>query len=144
MDTVQSFLGYFFTSIPGKEFAYYKAFYLFIAILFVSAIIFSQNYKKKKKTDVAFKRCFKNVSNRLITFAIIFGILMLLRYEQIPYLSTRILLYLTSLIFLYWLYKTVKTYKVTYLKAKGHQEEKKHSLKEKKEVKTYSASKKRK
>ena len=144
METISSILHYFFTSIPGKEFAYYNYFYAFIGLLIIGSIIFSQTYKKKKKTDLAFKKLFKNVSNRLMTFGIIFGLLVLLRYEQIPYFSMRALLYLTGGLFTYWLYKTVKTYKTTYLKAKQDQDNKKSTKNAKKKVKTYSASKKKK
>jgi len=144
METISSILEYFFTSVPGKEFAYYNHFYVFIAILFILSIAFSQIYKKKKKTDIAFKRLFKKVSSRLMTFAIAFGLLILLRYEQIPYFSIRILLYLTGGLFIYWLFKSLKKYKVTYIKEKRNNESKKTIHKGKKEVKTYSASKKRK
>ena len=144
METISSILHYFFTSIPGKDFAYYNYFYAVIALLIIGSIIFSQTYKKKKKNDLAFKKLFKNVSNRLMTFGIIFGLLVLLRYEQIPYFSMRALLYLTGGLFIYWSYKTIKTYKTTYLKAKKDQEKKSNAKDEKKKVKTYSASKKKK
>ena len=144
METISSILDYFFTSVPGKEFAYYNHFYIFIGILFIGSIVFGQIYKKKRKTDVAFKRLYKKVSSRLIIFAIIFGFLILARYEKIPYFSTRILLSLTSLIFIYWLYKNIKSYKTSYLKEKRTEEHKKIVFKEKKEEKIYSASKKRK
>ena len=144
METISSILHYFFTSIPGKEFAYYNYLYAFIGLLIIGSIIFSQIYKKKKKNDLAFKKLFKNVSNRLMTFGIIFGLLTLLRYEQIPYFSMRILLYLTGGTFIYWLYKTLKTYKNTYLKAKEEQDKKNTTKSKKKKVKKYSASKKKK
>ena len=144
METISSILHYFFTSIPGKDFAYYSYFYAIIALLIIGSIIFSQTYKKKKKNDLAFKKLFKNVSNRLMTFGIIFGLLVLLRYEQIPYFSMRALLYVTGGLFIYWSYKTIKTYKTTYLKAKKDQEKKSTAKDEKKKVKTYSASKKKK
>ena len=109
METIKSFFGYFFTKTPGTEFAYYTHFYVLIAVLFISSFVFGHIYKKRRKSDLAFKRLFKKVSSRLMTFAILFALLILLRYEQIPFLSTRILLYTTGIFFAYWLFKTVKT-----------------------------------
>ena len=142
MESIKSFLGYFFTSVPGKEFKYYTHFYILIGILILGSILFGYFYSKKKKTDIAFKRSFKKTASKLMLFAILFAILLLLRYEEIPYFSTRIILYLSVIVFLYWAYKSIKTYKITYLKEKGPKEEKKTDTKEKIQEKTYSASKK--
>ncbi|MFA6992796.1 MAG: hypothetical protein WC269_06010, partial [Candidatus Gracilibacteria bacterium] len=48
----------------------------------------------------------------------VIGILTLIRYENIPYFSMRIWLYLTLLVLVYFIYKLVKTLAVDYKREK--------------------------
>lgn len=104
METVKSVFLYFINKAPG-EFSYYIPLSVLCGILIVGGIIFSLIYNKKKKTDFAFKRLFKSVSKRMIIFAILFIILMLIRYQHIAYLSMRLWMYLLSAVFLYFVYR---------------------------------------
>lgn len=118
MEKVKSIFSYFFTRIPGTEFKYYIPFVIFIILLIVGGIAFSAYYKHRKKTDPAFKRLFQKTSTKLVLLGIMFGLLTLLRYERIPYFSMRIWLYLGILLFLWFVYHTVRVYKVDYPREK--------------------------
>ncbi len=118
METIKSILSYFFSKAPGQEFKYYIPMTVLILVLVLGGIIFSAAYKKRKKTDFAFKRLFKKTGPRLVIFGIIFLVLILLRYENIIYFSMRIWLYLAVVGLLYFLFRTVRTYKVCYKKEK--------------------------
>lgn len=128
---------YLFDPTPGKEFSYYIPMIILIVLLVAGAIAISQLYAKKKKTDIAFKKVFKKTAGRLSLFAILFTILVLLRYENIPYFSMRIWLYGTLLIFLYLVYKNIQSYRTEYPKLKAHYKR----SKTKKKVKTYLPNK---
>lgn len=118
MEKVKSIFSYFFTRIPGADFNYYKALIILIIGLIVGGIAFSAYYKLRKKNDPAFKRLFKKTATRLVLFGIMFGLLTLLRYERIPYFSMRIWLYLGTLLFLWFVYRTIRVYKVDYPREK--------------------------
>jgi len=124
--------------IAPAEFSYDKAALASVILLIIGAVVFSQIYKKKKKEDIAFKKLFKKTSSHLVSFAIAFSFLVAVRYEEIIYFSMRLWLYLTVLGFIYWLYRTIKKYKVDYPK-----EQAKHNKKtENKKGKIYSTKKK--
>ncbi|MDA1060257.1 MAG: hypothetical protein O3B47_00495 [bacterium] len=118
METIKSILGYLFDKAPGKEFSYYIPMVILILVLILGGIIFSAIYKKRKRDDFAFKRLFKKTGSNLVIFGIIFILLTLIRYENIIYFSMRIWLYLSLMGLLYFLYKTIHTYKVSYPKEK--------------------------
>lgn len=110
METAKSILFYFFGKTPSTEFSYYIPLSIICGLLIIGSIVFSLIYKKKKKTDFAFKRLFRNISKRMIIIAILFIVLMLIRYQNIAYLSMRIWMYVVGLVFLYFIYSFVKTY----------------------------------
>jgi len=118
MSAIKDFLYYFFQSTPGTEFRYYIPLIIFAALLVIAAIVFSVTYRNKKKNDFVFKKLFKNLSRRLILIAALVIVYMLVRYENIPYFSMRIWLYLTGALFLFFCYKYIKTYKKDYPKEK--------------------------
>ena len=139
MDTVKNFFEYFFNRMPGQEFKYYLPAAILVTLLLIAAISFSVIYNKKKKEDFAFKRLFKKTSSRLIIFALLFLVLLGVRFENIPYFAMRIWLYATAAFFLYFIYKTVKTYKVDYPREKQNTI---HMVKkESQDTKRYSAAK---
>jgi len=109
METVKSFFSYFFKT-PGVEFSYYIPISILCGLLIIGSIVFSFIYKKKKKTDFAFKRLFKNISKRMVIVAILFIVLMLIRYQNIAYLSVRFWMYLVGAIFIYFIYNFLKKY----------------------------------
>jgi Ca2+/Na+ antiporter len=118
MSAIKNFFYYFFQANPGTEFKYYIPLAVFAVLLIAAAIAFSLIYRNKRKTDFAFKRLFKNLSKRLILIAALAIVYMLVRYENIPYFSMRIWLYLTIALFLFFGYRYVKTYKKDYPKEK--------------------------
>ncbi len=142
MEYIKSFFSYFFASNPGTAFSYYVPVLVLSAVLILSSLVFAQYYKRKKKTDFAFKRLFKKLSNRMLLFGILFLVLTALRYENIPYFSMRILLYLTALTLLYFIYKYIKIYTVDYPKEKENAQAKQHVVK--KEENQYLPNKKKK
>lgn len=125
-----AFLNYLLSINPGQAFSYYTELIILAALLIIGSIIFSQIYKKKKKTNFAFKRLFKKTSNRFFLLGFLYVILILLRYENIPYFSMRIWLYLSTLLLIFVLYKTIKTYIIDYPKEKENSQAKKVVRKE--------------
>lgn len=118
MEYIRSAVKYFFARNPGQNFEFYTEFIILIAALLVAAVAFSQIYRRRKKYDFAFKRIFGKVANRLTLLAILLTVLIIFRYENIPYFSMRILLYLAILLLLYFIYQTVKKFKVDYPREK--------------------------
>lgn len=118
MAYLKNIVNYLFSKNPGQNFSFYTELIVLIALLMIAAIVFSQIYKRRKKYDFAFKRLFKKLSGRLILLAILFAVLTILRYENIPYFSMRILLYISLLLLLYFIYKTARTFRVEYPKEK--------------------------
>ncbi|MBD3361125.1 hypothetical protein GF366_04990 [Candidatus Peregrinibacteria bacterium] len=113
-----NFLKYFFTPAPGATIKFYLPISILAAILILGSIAFSILYKKRKKEDFAFKRLFKKTSGRARAFGILFIVLIAVRYENIPYFSMRIWMYLLLLILAYFVYKYIKIYKVDYPREK--------------------------
>lgn len=118
MAFIKNFFNYLFSANPGVNFRYYVPLIILVALLIGGSIALSVIYKKKRKDDFAFKRLFKKTSNRLLLFGILFLFLVLVRYENIPYFSMRIWLYLSLLLLAYFLYRTLRVYRVDYPREK--------------------------
>ena len=129
MEYISSAFKYLFNSNPGTAFEYYVPLLILASVLVISSIIFSAYYKKRKKVDFAFKRLFKSLSNRLMLFGILLFVLIAVRYENIPYFSMRIWLYILLLVLLYFIYRYLKVYKVKYPKEKANANSKKQQTK---------------
>lgn len=114
MNSIKSMFYYFFAPVPGSQFKFYIPLIILIVVLIAGGIAFSIFYKKKKKEDLAFKRLFKNTSKRMILFGILFLVLIMSRYQRIPYFSMRILIYVALTALIFFTYKTVKTAKIDY------------------------------
>lgn len=118
MAYLKNIINYLFSRNPGQNFSFYTELIVLIALLIVAAMVFSQIYKRRKKYDFAFKRLFRKLSGRLVLLAILFAVLTIFRYESIPYFSMRILLYISLLLLFYFIYKTVRTFRIEYPKEK--------------------------
>ncbi len=118
METITAILKYFFSPAPGHAFQFYNILLTISILLIIAGIVFSTIYKKRKKTDFAFKRLFKKVPTILVIFGILILFLIAVRYENIPYFSMRIFLYITLLVFLYFIYRYIKIAKVDYPREK--------------------------
>lgn len=118
MNKVLAILKYFFATSPAGEFHFYIPLAILIGLLAIASIAQAVIYKNKKKNDFAYKRLFKNLSKRFVTFAVLFLVYILARYENIPYFSMRIWLYVIGLIGLYIAYRYIKKYVVDYPKEK--------------------------
>jgi len=134
-----------FAAAPGQSFSYYLPIAIFGGILILGGLIFGHIYKKKKKTDFAFKRIFKKLSQRLVLMGILFLFLLLVRYENIPYFSMRLWLYISILLLTFFTYLYLKKWRVDYPREKDNVAYKRaaHSKKKKSE-KRYLPNKKRK
>jgi len=122
---MNSLFPYFFSSNPGTQMKYYISLVVVIALIFIASIVISQIYKKKKRTDFAFKKYFKNTSKVFGLLAILLAFLVLTRYETIPYFAMRIWLYITLLTIVYFIYKYIKIYKTSYIKDFEHSKKQK-------------------
>lgn len=116
MNSILSAFKYILDTTPGPQFKFYTPLYMISGVLFVSAIAFSLLYKKRKEKDFAFKRIFKNTGKNLFWIGFLFLFLTITRYENIPYFSMRLLLFLNFVLLAYFLYKTIYNFKVIYPK----------------------------
>ncbi|MBT3705127.1 hypothetical protein HOG17_05105 [Candidatus Peregrinibacteria bacterium] len=107
-------LSYLFGTVPGDAFSYYYEMMALIVLLVLGSIVLKNIYKNKvRNKDFVFKKLYKKTPNRLLYFAIGFIFLLVLRYEEIPYFSMRIWMYLTSIGLLTYLgFQTYKYFKV--------------------------------
>lgn len=136
-----NFLSLLFKSSPGAAFSYYPHVIGLALALIVWSIVFHYIYKSKKKTDIAFKKLFKDVSQKSALMGVLFLVLVAVRYENIPYFAMRLWLYLAVALLAYFIYKYAQTYKKDYKEMKSHIHEKQaHTTKPEKQ---YLASKKR-
>ena len=141
MDT-RKFLKYLFNTNPGTEFSYYLEIGILIFVLISISVAFSIIYDHRKKHDFAFKNIFRKTATKLFLFGIFFLFLLGVRNENIQYFSMRIWLYLSILGLAYFLFKTLKKYRVDYRKEKQNSPVP-FSETAQKEVKKYLPNKKR-
>lgn len=117
---MKSIISNVFSTLPGAQFKYYIPMLILVFALIIGGVVFSIIYKKKKKEDFAFKRLFAKTSKRLILFGILFLVLTMVRYENIPYFSMRLWLYSSILLFVYFAYKTITVYYKDYPREKSN------------------------
>jgi len=108
-------LSYLFGIVPGDAFSYYYEIMGLIVLLILGSIVLKNFYKNKvREKDFVFKKLYKKTPGRLLYFSIGLIVLTLVRYEEIPYFSMRIWIYLTILGLLTYLgfqtYKYIKIY----------------------------------
>lgn len=139
MQSLKSFIKYLIERTPGSDFSFYLEMGILIAVLILGGIIFGSIYKKRKKYDFAFKKYFKRVGKFAVYLGLILGILLLLRYEQIPYFSMRLWLYITVVLLLWFLIRYIRIFIFIYPKEKHNID---RNRKTKKVIK-YSTAKKR-
>lgn len=134
MEKIKSFFKYLFDTTPGKEFEYYIPMIMLIALLIVGAIVFSYIYSNRKNHDFAFKRLFKKTSTHLTLLGLFFTALTVFRYENIPYFSMRIWLYLGFTLLAYFIYANFRKFKTDYKREKENVKSilKKHTNKDEK------------
>ena len=137
-------INYLFDASPGPEFKFYIPLSILAGALILGSIIFSQIYKRKKKDDLAFKKVFIKVSKRSALMGLLFIFLMLMRFENIPYFSMRLWVYVSLLLLLFFIYKYIKAVRVDYPNTKTKIEVRKaHSSSTKKTENRYLPNKKR-
>lgn len=119
MTYLKNFFHYFFQATPG-DFKYAIPLAIVGGLLILAAIAFTFIYHRKKKTDFAFKRLFKNLSKRLTLIGSLFIVYVLIRYENIPYFAMRLWMYLIGALFIYFTYRYIKAYKIDYPREKAN------------------------
>jgi CDP-diglyceride synthetase len=139
-----NFISYLLKANPGSEFHYYTPVGVFIALLICAALCMRHVYKSKRKTDIAFRRIFKNSVKILVLFTALFTFLMLARYENIPYFSMRLWLLLGGLGFIFLLFRSIRKYRKEYPELKARLGKRETSETEKKQAKRYLPNKKKK
>lgn len=107
-----NFINSLLKSTPGHSFSYYPYLISLGILLILGNIVFHYIYNARKKTDLAFKRSFKDLSKRSALMGILFLFLTVVRFENIPYFSMRLWIYISLLLLAYLVYK----YKVIYFK----------------------------
>lgn len=141
METIGSFFNYLFDATPGPDFRYTWPMLILGIALLIGASIFNMHYKKRKKTDIAFKKLFAGVSTQMMTFGILIIVATAIRYENIPYFAMRIWFALIIFVFLYYIYKNIKLYRKKYPTLKANNAKREQGKQSK--GKSYSASKKK-
>ncbi len=144
MEFLSNLLSGIFTPAPGSSFSYYPHLIILAIALIAGGTIFGIIYDKKKNNDPAFKKLFKKTARRTVILgALILGLLAV-RYENIPYFSMRLWLYLTfALTFLHF-YHVFKIYKKDYPREKENVKLRmSHKKSEKKNKSKYTTSKRR-
>ena len=142
MNIITDFLKNLIDINPGSQFKFYIPMIILGAVLIIGAIAFGIVYKKRKNHDFAFKKLFKKTSGRLFWLGSLILLLTLIRYENIPYFSMRLLLYLSLILIAYSVYRMAYVYKMIYPKERENVMAKMHKAKE--ENSKYLPSKKRK
>lgn len=127
MEKVKAIVSYLFGIAPGPEFKFYIPMIALCLLLLFGALLFSFLYRNKKKEDFAFKHYFKKTAGRITMLGLLFLILVLVRYENIPYFSMRAWIYLSLLLLAYFIYKLMRTYFVDYKKEHEGSKNKVHS-----------------
>lgn len=117
MNSLKTMLSYIFSPTPG-ELRQYIAFSIIVGLLFLAALVMHFIYKERKKNDPAFRKLFKKTTPRLVFFGIFFLFYTMVRYETIPYFSMRLWFYAGLLLLAFFVYKTVKTYRLDYPREK--------------------------
>jgi len=123
MSVILNLLQYLFQPLPLGQFK----FYYILVIIAVAALVASIALKlflRKQKEDKIFKKLFRNLPGKLFTIAILEGLYVLVRFEEMPYVSIRflnlvILIYAAYIVFHYGqIY-----YKIYPAEKKHHQEQ---------------------
>jgi len=140
-EKISSLFKYFFETNPGSEMRFYIPLIVITAILILGSLVFYFIYKNRKKEDFAFKRIFKSTSKNLITLGLILLILLMIRFENIMYLSMRAWLYLTLLFIVLFLYALAKKFFLVY--PKERENTKKPISKNDESKKSYSTKKRK-
>lgn len=97
---------YVFSPIPGISFNYDTYLYIFAAILIIIGIVFMV-LLKKKKDNRAFKKTFISAPSQFIWIGFILLIVVSSRTNGIPYLSMRFLLFVTIVLSVYYIVKSI-------------------------------------
>lgn len=119
MAIITSFLQYFFDPLPAGPFRYMNIFLIFTGCLLGCSILLRVLLKKRKE-DKVFRKYFRSLPGTLQTIAILEGIYILSRYENIPYLSMRFLNYILMATTLYFFVKNLQIYLKDYPNAQKH------------------------
>lgn len=121
MQTLNSFILYFFQPFPGRTFQYYTFAGILIILLIVLGIVLKL-FIAKNRDDKSFRKLFKKYPKKLWYMSILLGVYLLVRYAQVPILSMRLFLYIILAAVAYLFYQIISTY------LKDYPEEKKRRL----------------
>ena len=107
---------YLFDSNPSYPFKLLLPLLIFYGLIFLLGLFIPIwiNYKYKK--FLPYKNVSYKIQTVLLSFSIIGGILLFFRFEEIPYLSSRVLVYLLFLSFIIWLIFFIKYLKKQFKK----------------------------
>ena len=123
MNTIYSFLRYFFQprpGIPGSPFRFYVALFIVVGLLIAHGIFVKWKIKKFGHGNRTFKRLFGHLVEASYWFASLILLNIFGRYERFPLLGARFVLYSTLLIALYVYGKAVYKYFKIYPAEKSH------------------------
>ena len=113
MNILFNFLQYFFEITPSTPFKY-QVVTIIIAVLILGASIALRIYLKKTKEDKTFRKLFRSLPAKLQSIAICFGIYVVARYGNIPFLSMRVLNYLLIVLTFYVIIQNLRLYMKEY------------------------------
>ncbi|MFC1686549.1 hypothetical protein ACFLZS_01310 [Patescibacteria group bacterium] len=123
-------LSFWFERTPGPAGSYFTRLSFVFGFLFLAALViylFTAKVKRKDFNPVRAK-LWRKVYICFFTVSIVGGILIFLRYEQIPFLSLRVLMLVLLIGFLIWLGLILRYYLTTFKEELSeHQEEERKS-----------------
>jgi len=123
MSLLLDILKYLFNPIPLGNFKYIY-FFLGLAVLALVASIVLRLYLKKNKEDKIFRKLFRGVPGKLQLLAFVEALYVLARYENMPYLSMRIVNYIILVYGLYLIIRNLQIFiKVYPAEKKRHHEQ---------------------
>lgn len=137
-------LKYFFALNPGSTFSYYIPVLVYCGLLIVGGYAVDFYIKKTKNENRTFKSMFGSLPKKLRWLGFITLFLLATRYENIPYFSMRIWLYLSLAVFLYLAGKYVYLFVKKYPSEKAFYQAHKARMHEDQDKKVYTMKKKKK
>ncbi len=119
------FLQYFFDPGPRSSFKYLIPLVI-VVILTLAASIAFRFLLKKIREDKVFKKLFRSLPGKLQTLALLLAIYLGARYENMPFISTRIILFVLIGSEIYLIIKYAQIYLKSYPQMKREHQQQLH------------------
>lgn len=137
-------LKYLFALSPGSAFNYYIPVLVYCGVIIIGAYLLHFYIQKKKNENRTLKSMFGSLPKKLKLLGFLTLFTLATRYENIPYFSMRMWLYLSLAVFLYLAAKNFYLLVKKYPGEKAFYQQQKARLHDDKDKKVYTMKKKKK